>query len=316
MRAVGQRRLGGPEVLQPVEVARPVPRAGEVLVRVHAAGVNPTDYKTRAFGGLLRAEPPFVLGHDVSGVVEAVGWGVTVLQPGDEVFGMLDYPHLLGGYAEYVTAPGRRFVRRPAGIDHAGAAALPLGALTVWQAFVDRARARPGQRVLIHAAAGGVGHLAVQIAKALGLSVIGTASAGKHAFVRELGADEVIDYTAGDFAQAVRESVGQVDIVLDTVGGDYGARSLPLVRDGGTLVSLTTPQDDALRPEAAARGVRAGFMLVEPDTAGLRSVAALAAEGRLRAHIAAELPLADAARAHALGETGRVQGKLVLRVAP
>ncbi len=314
MRVISQRRLGGPEVLGPVEARRPVAGSGEVLVRVHAAGLNPTDYKTRAFGGLLRAEPPFVLGHDVSGVVESVGWGVTVLEPGDEVYGMLDYPHLLGGYAEYVTAPARRFVRKPAGIDHVQAAALPLASLTAWQALTDRARARRGERVLIHAAAGGVGHLAVQIAKSLGLYVIGTASAGKHDFVRELGADEVIDYTSVDFARAVRESAGEVDVVLDAVGGDYSARSLPVVRDGGTLVSLTTPQDDALRAEAGARGVRAGFMLVEPDSAGLAAVAGLVARGGLRARVAAVLPLAEAAKAHELGETGRVEGKLVLRV--
>ncbi len=315
MRAVSQTELGGPEVLRLVEVPRPVAGPGDVLVRVYASGLNPVDYKTRAFGGLLASEPPFVLGFDVSGVVEAVGWGVTLFEPGDEVYGMPGFPRLLGGYAEYIAAPARHFVRKPAGLDHVAAAALPLAALTAWQAFTDRAQARPGQRVLIHAAAGGVGHLAVQIAKSLGLYVIGTASAAKHDFVRELGADEVIDYTAGDFAQAVRESVGEVDIVLDCVGGDYGARSLPLIRTGGTLVSLTGPQEDALRPRAAELGVRAGFLLVEPDTAALRALAELVADGRLRAHVEAVLPLADAAKAHELGETGRVRGKLVLRVA-
>ncbi|WP_082526480.1 NADP-dependent oxidoreductase [Kitasatospora sp. MBT63] len=310
MTVITQDGLGGPEVLQPAERERPVPGATEVLVRVHAAGTNPTDFKTRATGGLLRAEPPFVLGHDVSGVVEAVGWGVTLFEPGDEVYGMLDYPHLHGGYGQYVTAPARRFVPKPAALSHPQAAALPLVALTAWQALVDRAGLRPGQRVLVHAAAGGVGHVAVQIAKALGGYVIGTAGAAKHEFVRGLGADEVIDYAAVDFATAV----GEVDVVIDAVGGDYSERSLPVVRDGGTLVSLTTPAADALRPAAAERGIRAGFLLVEPDRAALLAVADLAATGRLRAEVGTVLPLAEAAKAHELLESGRTVGKIVLDV--
>jgi len=312
MRAVSQDEFGGPEVLRVVERDRPQPGPTEILVRVHAAGVNPTDWKTRSWGGVaVGRELPFVLGYDVSGVVEAVGYGVTLFRPGDEVFGMAGFPRLLGAYAEFIAAPARHFVRKPAGIDHVQAAALPLVSLTAWQAFVDRAELRPGGRVLVHAAAGGVGHVAVQIAKSLGAYVIATASEGKHEFVRGLGADEVIDYTAVAFETVVEE----VDVVLDTVGEDYSERSLQVLRDGGTLVSLTHPKDDALVPVAAERGIRAGFMLVEPDRRALLAVAELVESGQLRAEVAAVLPLAEAAKAHELGETGRTVGKLVLRVA-
>ncbi|MCP2341573.1 NADP-dependent oxidoreductase [Actinomadura rupiterrae] len=306
MRAISQDVLGGPEVLKQVEVERPHPGPSEVLIRVRAASVNPTDWIHRATG-LILGTPPFILGWDVSGVVEQTGLGVTLHQPGDEVFGMLSYPYGHGAHAEYVVAAARHVVPKPAAIDHVQAGALPLAALTAWQALVDTAGLRAGQRVLIHAAAGGVGHLAVQIAKARGAYVIGTASAPKHDLVRSLGADEVIDYTAADFAADVRD----VDVVLDGVGGEYGPRSLPTLRRGGVLVSIVNHVRDL---DTARYGVRAAEMLVEADHAGMREVAALAGAGRLRAAIDAVFPLADAARAHARGETGRVAGKLVLTV--
>ncbi|WP_019890517.1 NADP-dependent oxidoreductase [Streptomyces purpureus] len=299
MRAIGTPEWGGPEVLTEVRLARPEPGPTEILVRVHAAGVNPVDWKSRAGGGFGPWGETPVLGYDVSGVVEAVGLGVTLYRPGDEVLGMPDFPRQAGGYAEYVTGPARHFVRKPAGLDHIHAAALPLAGLTAWQSLVETARLRPGHRVLIHAAAGGVGHLAVQIAKAHGAHVIGTASAPKHAFLRELGADELIDYTTTDFTEAVRD----VDTVLDTVGGDYTARSGTVLREGGTLVPLTGPVD----------GVP-GFTIVEPDYAGLRALTALIEQGRLRVEVDTVLPLAEAAKAHELGETGRTRGKIVLTV--
>ncbi|GAA2985923.1 NADP-dependent oxidoreductase [Streptosporangium longisporum] len=310
MRAIVQEVAGGPEVLTLAEVDRPEPIPTEVLVRVHAAGVNPTDWKSREQGRLL-GDPPAVLGWDVSGVVEAVGLGVTRFRPGDEVFGMPRFPHGAGGYAEYVTAPSRHFTRKPAGLDHVHAAALPLVALTAWQVLHDTADVRPGRRVLVHAAAGGVGHVAVQLAKHLGAYVIGTASASKHAFVRELGADEVIDYTREDFAETVRD----VDVVVDTVGGDYGPRSLRTLRDGGVLAALTGPPGEDLLRRAAERGIWAGFVLVEPDNAGMATIAELAGSGRLRAEVGVVLPLEQAARAHEIGETGRTTGKIVLTVA-
>jgi len=195
MSAVVQHQFGGPQVLRLEQVPRPRPLPTEVLVRVHAAGVNPVDWKTRAGSGMagVVGEPPFVLGWDVSGVVEQVGYGVTTLAPGDEVYGMPWFPRAAGGYAEYVTAPSRQFARKPSTVGHAQAAAVPLAALTAWQVLVDTARVEPGQRVLIHAAAGGVGHFAVQLAKHLGARVIGTASARHHDWLTGLGADELVD---------------------------------------------------------------------------------------------------------------------------
>lgn len=309
MRAIRQDQLGGTEVLQEVEVPRPRPGISEILVRVHAASVNPTDWKHRATGRFL-GEPPFVLGWDLSGVVEKVGLGVTLFKPGDEVFGMLPYPHGVGAHAEYVVGPARAFARKPESVDHVQAGAIPLAALTAWQALVDTARLTAGDRVLIHAAAGGVGHLAVQIAKARGAYVIGTASAPKHDFVRGLGADEVIDYREVDFAEVVQG----VDVVLDTIGGDYQLRSLRTLKPGGTMVSTVPVAAEGLLEEAARLGVRAELILVEADHEGMRQIAELVEAGALRAHVAETFPLDQAARAHEAGETNRTAGKLVLVV--
>jgi NADPH:quinone reductase-like Zn-dependent oxidoreductase len=309
MRAISQDTLGGPEVLREVQLERPEPRPNEVLVRVRAAGVNPTDWKHRANGGFL-GEPPFVLGWDVSGVVEAVGIGVAAFRPGDEVFGMLSYPFGHGSHAEYVTAPARTFTHKPAGIDHVQAGALPLVSLTAWQALVERADLREGQRVLIHAAAGGVGHVAVQIAKARGAHVIGTASAGKHEFLRSLGVDETVDYRETDITEAVKD----VDVVLDTIGGETSLRSLRVLRPGGIVVSILPVGSEEFFEEAERLGVRAVRMLVDADRADMREIAGLVESGRLRATIEKTFPLADAAQAHEIGETGRTTGKLVLVV--
>ncbi|MFF3874650.1 NADP-dependent oxidoreductase [Streptomyces sp. NPDC001978] len=307
MRVISQDALGGPEVLKWVEVERPAPRPNEVLVRVRAAGVNPTDWKHRANGGFLGA-PPFVLGWDVSGVVEEIGIGVATFKPGDEVFGMLPYPFGHGSHAEYVIAPARALVHKPAGIDHTQAGALPLVSLTAWQALVETADLREGQRILVHAAAGGVGHVAVQIAKARGAQVIGTASAGKHDFLREIGVDEAIDYRSTDFTEAVRD----VDVVLDTIGGDNALGSLRVLRPGGIVVSILPVGSKDFYEEAGRLGVRAVRMLVDADRAGMRAITDLIESGSLRATIAGAFPLADAAKAHELGETGRTTGKLVL----
>ncbi|GAA4930865.1 NADP-dependent oxidoreductase [Streptomyces coeruleoprunus] len=311
MRAIGQDVFGGPEVLRLIEADRPEPGPAEVLVRVHAAAVNPTDAWHRATGGLAGGAAPVRLGWDVSGVVEAVGPGVTTLEPGDEVFGLPRHPLPAGTYAEYVTSPARHLVRKPAGLTHIEAAALPLAALTAWQALVDTAGLDAGQRVLVHAAAGGVGHLAVQIAKARGAHVVGTARAGKHDFLRGLGADELVDYTRADFTTAVEP----VDVVLDTIGGEYGPRSLRTLREGGFLVSLASPAEAYLAAEARALGRRAAFMIVEADQVGMREIASLVETGRLRPEIATVLPLEEAAKAHELAAGGRTSGKIVLSVA-
>jgi len=309
MRIIRQQILGGPEVLELAEVARPEPGPTEVLVRMAAAGVNPVDWKVRARGGLL-GQPPFTVGWDVSGVVEEVGFGVTRFAPGDRVFGMPRFPREAAAYAEYVTSPSRQLARTPESLSDVEAAALPLVGLTAWQALVETACVAPGQRVLILAAAGGVGHLAVQIAKARGAHVTGTARTAKHAFLAELGADEAIDYTR----DAVEERVRDVDVVLDLVGDERSRPALSTLRDGG--IFITVPSGAGVEPlrELAGDRVRVTGILVEPDRMGLEAIAELAATGALRPHVSQTFPLEQAARAHELGETGRTQGKLVLTI--
>ncbi|MFJ8961249.1 NADP-dependent oxidoreductase [Lentzea sp. NPDC102401] len=298
MRAIIQNEFGGPLTLS--DVPKPAPLPTEVLVRVHAAGVNPVDWKTRAGSGMAGMQTfPFINGWDVSGVVEEVGFGVTTLKPGDEVYGMPWFPRAASAYAEYVTAPSRHFAKKPKSLTHVEAAALPLAALTAWQVLVDTADVQPGQKVLITAAAGGVGHLAVQIAKAHGAYVIGTAREPKHAFLKEIGADEVIDYTQGDYAG------NDVDLFVDLVGG----ASPDSVRPGGVFVGVPSGVDRPIRGD-----IRTSPILVEPDRAGLRAIAALIESGELKVHVDATFPLEDAGKAHALGETGRTQGKIVLEV--
>jgi NADPH:quinone reductase-like Zn-dependent oxidoreductase len=308
MRAVTQRAFGGPEVLEVVETRRPEPLPSEVLIRVHAAAVNPIDAYIRSGGFPLLGEPPFTLGWDVSGVVEEVVPGVTRFKPGDEVYGMPLFPRAANGYAEYVAAPSRQIARKPAALGHTEAAALPLVGLTAWQGLVDAAAVRSGDRVLVHGAGGGLGHVVVQIAKARGAHVIATASAAKHGFVRSLGADEVIDYRTADFTEAT----GDLDIVYDAVGGGYGERSLSVLRPGGILVTAVDRENTALQAAATAAGRRFTGISVEPDHTALEALSALVEDGLLRPHITQALPLADAAKAHELLESGHTQGKIVL----
>ncbi|MEV6096508.1 NADP-dependent oxidoreductase [Nocardia sp. NPDC051981] len=295
MKAISQRTLGGPDVLETVEVDVPRPGTGEVLVRVAATSINAADWKLRSGAVTKLGPPPFTLGFDLSGVVTAVGAEVTEFRPGDEVFG--NVLSRSGAYAEYTVTPARFLAHRPAGLDHIHAAALPTAVLTAWQAFTD---VQPGQRVLVHAAAGGVGHLAVQIAKARGAYVIGTARAANHDFLRGLGVDELIDYTATDFTTAV----SAVDIVFDLVGGDYAARSLRVLTPHGRMIDAQgeEPLDDPHYHR----------LWFTPSGADLRAVADLVAAGRLRAEIDRVMSLADAAEAHKLSESGRVRGKIVL----
>lgn len=309
MRAISQQSVGGPEVLELVTVDRPEPVPTEVLVKVAAAGINPVDWKTRSSGGML-GSPPFTVGWDVAGVVEELGFGVTRFAVGDRVFGMPRFPREAGAYAEFVTSPSRQLARIPDRLGDVEAGAMPLASLTAWQALVDTAAVEEGDRVLIHAAAGGVGHLAVQIAKSRGAYVIGTARADEHAFLADLGIDEAIDYTQEDVGAAVRD----VDVVLDLVGGQTGLDSLPAVRDGGLLISVPSRGDVGPLREAAGDRVRVTGILVEPDRAGMEEIAALAADGRLHVRVARTFPLEQAAAAHDLSENGRARGKLVLTI--
>ncbi|GAA2563964.1 NADP-dependent oxidoreductase [Winogradskya consettensis] len=316
MRAVRQHTFGGPEVLTVENVPRPAPLPTEVLVRVHAAGINPVDWKTRGGTGMagVLGEPPFILGWDVAGVVEEVGFGVTTLAPGDEVYGMPWFPRAAGAYAEYVTAPSRHFTRKPATATFEQAAAVPLAGLTAWQALVDTAAVQPGQRVLITAAAGGVGHLAVQLAKHLGAHVIALAGPRNQQWLTDLGADEVVDYTAGRF----EKEVAGVDVVLDLVGDAHDAtstRSIETLRPGGLLVSVPGGVSPELAAAAEAAGVRVTGILVEPDGPALARLATLINDGAIKVEVADVLPLAEAGAAHAEAERGHTRGKVVLRVA-
>ncbi len=314
MRAVTINEFGGAEVLTVGRVPRPEPLPTEVLVRVHAAGVNPVDWKTREGRGMAGLQTlPFIPGWDVSGVVEQVGFGVTTLKVGDEVYGMPWFPRAAGGYAEYVTAPARQWARKPASLDHVHAAAVPLAALTAWQVVVDTAHLQAGQRVLITAAAGGVGHFAVQFARHLGAHVIATASEARHSWLRELGAEETIDYTTTRFEDVVKD----VDVVIDLVGDAHdqtSTRSLKVLRPDGLLVAVPAGVSPDLAAAAEAAGVRVTGYLVEPDGAALTTIAGLIDDGEVTVEVEETFPLEQVAAAHAHLEAGRTRGKVVLTV--
>jgi NADPH:quinone reductase-like Zn-dependent oxidoreductase len=308
MQAVRFHDYGGPDVLVLEEIPRPQAGPGEVLIRVHAAGVNPLDWKVRAgrVKAMIAHRLPLIPGWDVSGVVEAVAPDVTAFKVGDAVYGMLDFRRN-GAYAEYVAARPLHLALKPSTIDHIQAGAVPLASLTAWQSLFRVAGLKSGQTVLIHAAAGGVGHFAVQFAKEKGAKVIGTASADNRGFLRELGADEVIDYRTTDFEVAAHD----VDVVLDTIGGDTQQRSWQVLKKGGILVAtLGISSPDA----AKQHGVRGEGIFVQPDTDHLAQIAAMIDAGKLRPAVSTTLPLKDAVRTHELSEAGHVRGKIVLQV--
>ncbi|TPN45331.1 MULTISPECIES: NADP-dependent oxidoreductase [unclassified Mesorhizobium] len=308
MRAVIQNTVGGPDVLVIANQPDPSPQAGEVLVRVQAAGINPVDSAVRAGYYPLLGEPPFILGWDISGTVEALGDGVTAFKVGDEVFGMPRFPKQAAAYAELVTVPADEIALKPKRANHIQAGALPLAGLTAWQGLVRHGGLKSGQRVLVHAGAGGVGHLAVQIAKARGAYVIATASPNKLDFVRKLGADEVIDYTKRDFTSQISD----IDLVLEPVGGDHADRSLKVIKRGGVLVSLLNV-NDATRADAGARDIRVERMSVVPDREGLVELGRLIDANKLAIHVAKSFPLEEAGAAHAFLATKPI-GKVVLTV--
>jgi NADPH:quinone reductase-like Zn-dependent oxidoreductase len=304
MFAMTQDQLGGPDVLRGAEVPRPVPSVGEVLVQVRAAGVNPADHMYRQTGA-FGAQPPFTLGWDVSGVVSTVGPGVTILAPGDEVFGLLPFPKGAGAYAEYVVAPTRALVPKPASLTHEEAGALPLAGLTAWQSLVETANVGSGTRVLVTGATGGVGHLAIQIAAARGAEVVALASTKNVEAARGYGASEVIDYRTTDVATVLSD----LDVVIDVLGGDFTATAVRMVRSGGSVVTMIPQIPPATYALAEERGVRLSGLLVEADRLGLGELVRLVEAGRLRPTVAATYPLSDAAAAHA---NGGGYGKTVL----
>lgn len=306
MHAILQSEFGGPEVLVHTETDVPEPGPGEVLLRVAGAGVNPGDTVLRAGGVPGLVTLPWTPGNDVSGVVERVGEGVTGFAPGDEVYGMLAVTGR-GAYAEFTAVPADALAPAPKNLDLVHAGAVPLVAFTAWQALTVLARVRPGDRVLIHAAAGGVGHVAVQLAKELGAHVIGTARAANHDFLRGLGADELIDYTATDF----RTAVAPVDVVLDLVGGAYGPRSLAVLRPGGLLIGASIdPGTD--EQQAAARGLRYVWVTAEPSGEVLEQITDRIEAGSLQITVDRVYPLAEATAAHHAIEEKRTTGKIVL----
>ncbi|MFI6460539.1 NADP-dependent oxidoreductase [Streptomyces sp. NPDC050538] len=309
MRVITQQTLGGPEVLTVVDAPEPRPLPTEVLVRVRAIGLNPLEARLRAGEFPLIGPPPFVLGWDISGVVEQAPqtWR---FRPGDEVFGMPLFPRPASAYAEVVAAPALHLARKPASLSHVEAAALPVVGLTAWQGLVDLGGVREGDRVLVHGGGGGVGHVAVQIAKALGAYVIATASGSKRTFVEGFGADEVIDYTAVDFTKAVRD----IDLVLDTIGGDSVERSLEVLRPGGHLVTAVAEEDAELVARYEAAGMRFSGIAVDPDPVALRGLVDLVERGGLRVHVQETFPFERVADAHRLLDAGHLQGKLVLTV--
>ena len=311
MRAIVQNAFGEPDVLQVGDRPVPEPIGTEVRVRVQAAGVNPVDWKTRAGkGAAAQWGLPLTVGWDVAGVVDAVGPGVTRFAVGDPVFGMPWFPRPASAYAEFVTAPSRHFARRPDALGVVEAGGLSLAGLTAWQCLVDVAQVQPGQRVLVHAGAGGVGHLAVQIAKSRGAHVIATASAAKHDLLADLGVDEAVDYRSRRFEEVVEP----VDVVYDLIGGDVSVRSLDVLRPDGIMIVLPSSAAAPAVEAARDRGLRAVGVLVEPDGDGLEDLAALVEAGGLRVLIDETFPLDRAADAHRLGEQGRATGKIVLTV--
>jgi NADPH:quinone reductase len=326
MRAMVLEQHGTPDVLQPAELPIPVPGRHDLLVEVHATSVNPVDTKVRAGGGAARPLP-IVLGYDASGVVRACGSDVQGWREGDLVFG---YPNLFGpgANAEYTLLDARAAAPKPASVDHATAAVLPLVGLTAWEALHDRARIQPAQTVLIHAGAGGVGHVAVQLARLVGCRVITTAGRPESiAFCRDvLGADEVIDYTQADFVGRVHELSGGrgVDVVLDTVGGDSFRRSIDCVAPGGQLVTIlaSTPGDRA--PLLLYRSITVHYEFMgmrvasnrNPERQGaiLSAVGNLVDRGLVRAHVSARYPLEQLSSAHRQIETGHTVGKVAVVV--
>jgi NADPH:quinone reductase-like Zn-dependent oxidoreductase len=295
--------------LKLVELERPSPLPTEVLIRVKAASVNPVDVFTREGKAYMRAlSLPYVPGWDVSGVVEAVGYGVTRFRVGDEVFGMPWFPRAANAYAEFTTAPARHLALKPPNVSHVEAAALPLAGLTAWQMLIDVAAVGPGTRVLINGASGGVGHLAIQIAKTRGAYVIATAREEKHAFVKAMGADEAIDYTT----TPVADTVTDIDVVIELVGGQTCLEMLKPLRRGGLLVSAQAAWTPTLNQEAERLGVRASWYLVEPDHAALSALSDLLERGAIKVHVDATLPLERAADAHELISQRHIKGKLVL----
>jgi NADPH:quinone reductase-like Zn-dependent oxidoreductase len=306
MKAVRIHEFGGREALQLESVPKPTPSLGEALVKVHAAGVNPIDWKTREGVG-LDVELPYTLGWDLSGTVEAVGDSVSSVSVGDDVIAMVPE---WGTYAEYVAVPVATLIPKPSSLSHIDAAGAPLVGLTAWQALFDEAELRPGQRVLVHAAAGGVGHLAVQLANWNGAYTIGTASDANRGYLDQLGLDEFVNYRD----EAFESVVDQVDVVVDAVGNDVTVRSSETLNSGGHITKLTAPVSDEESRRVMAADGSLSYLLVQRRTEQLRTLALLLETGDLKIRVDSVFPLEEVDAAHERSESGHPKGKVILDV--
>lgn len=316
MKAMVIDGFGGADKLHWAEVETPAPGPGEVLIKLAATSVNPVEWKIRE-GYLAKAFPhhfPLILGWDAAGTVAALGAGVSGFTVGEKVFAYCRKPEVQWGtYAEYVVMDAAAVAPAPANLSLEEAATLPLVGLTSWQAMFDTAQLSAGQTVLIHAGAGGIGSLAIPLAKARGARVLTTARAANHDYVRALGADLAIDYTTRPFADAVRQAVPEgVDVVFDTMGGTTQADSWATLKTGGFLVSIVDRPDQAA---AAAKGLRAAYVFVSPNGAELREIAALVEAGKVNPPAIEILPLERAADAQEQSRAHHVRGKIVLKIA-
>ena len=318
MKALVLPSFGGPDAFELRDVPKPVPGAGQVLVQVHATSINPLDYQVRRGDYPDLVPLPAITGHDVSGVVEAVGPGVTAFVPGDEVWYTPQIFQGAGSYAQYHVAAEGIVAKKPAALSHVEAAALTLVGGTAWEALVVRAGLRVGESILIHGGAGGVGHVAIQLAKAMGAKVFTTARAANTEFVQRMGADVVIDYENEDYADAVLRHTGGrgVDVVFDTIGGNTLSRSADVLAQLGRVVSIV----DIAQPQnlIAAWGKNASyhFVFTRQHRGKLDELGALVARGQLRPHVGALFTLADVPRAHALLQSPNngLQGKIAIAV--
>lgn len=313
MKVIELTQSGDSENLQVTEAPNPTPQPGEVLIRVKAISINPVDVKTRKGGALydkLRSHRPLILGWDISGEVTEVGSEVSEFKAGDAVFGMVNFPGYGQAYAEYVTAPADHLAIKPDNITHEEAAAATLAALTAWQVLTQHAKIQSGNRALIHAASGGVGHFAVQMAKHLGAYVIGTSSAANRDFVLGLGADEHVDYQS----QSLTEAVSDIDFVLDAIGGDNTERSLEVMNAGGTIVCIPSSQCKDVKEKAAARGMAGLQTMVESSAQDMQDIAELLRQGTLKAHVSQTFAFDEMPQAHQQIETGHTVGKVVIVV--
>ncbi len=308
MKAIVINAYGNEDVLDYVDVERPEPKADEVLVKVHVAAVNPADWKIRdGMGERFGLKLPLILGGDIAGTIEEVGVEVKNFKQGDAVYGMTVSGGFSGGYAEYAAAKTDAIALKPDSISFEEAAAIPVAALTAWQAMFDLAHLQSGQRILITGASGGVGSMAVQLAKAKGAIAIGTASGKNEQYVRDLGADEFVDYTRQPFESVVKD----VDVVFDTIGSDTLDRAFQTLKKGGFLVtSAGTPSAE----KAQEFCVEAAFVFCKPIAGQLIEINRLIEEGKLKIHIEMVLPLTEVKKAHQLSQSGRTRGKIVLQV--